>query len=491
MPMAATEDWKHLAGQVIERRRELGMPTRGHFARATGLSYRLLGDLERGTRGVSEGTLALVEQALGWVPGSARDVLHGGPPLVGAGPAVLTAATAVRPRERRESRSALRALTDGYRLATEIAEAGADEHGARLFEILGDIAHELTANPNAHLVTNGPDSAAEPYRTSVPTVLRMALGDYLRHLRQKNALGTAEVERALKCPPNFLPELEAGRATFEEDLVRRLLHVYDVDQADIVDEIVRLAADAGRSGWWTRYDDVLPPWFQTYVSLEQTADTIRAFEGAYVPGLLQTGDYARALIGRSQGTAVVGAGEVETQVEVRMQRQTVLFRPNPVRLWAIIDENALFWLPSPHDSLTGRFDHGRYRHQMHSIYREQIDHLIFMARKRHITLQIRRRAATTRELSHSFSLLRFDFQRSRRPDLVYIEHLTNAIYMDNPREVEPYAALFDRLGVAALSPADSIDYLKQLSRNLTDHPESVEAARKTVPSLDTFTPRTP
>ncbi len=463
------------------------MDTRGHLARATGLSYRLLGDLERGTRDVSEGTLALVEQALGWVPGSARDVLAGGPPAVGASPAVLTGPTTARANEDRAPRSAIRALTDGYRIATEIIESGAEHHGTRLFEVLSAIGNTLLANPDSGLVEDANDKAAdgdrEPFRTAAPTVLRMALGEYLRQLRERGDLTGHDVAIALGCPAEFLTDLESGRAAFEEGLVRKLLDLYEVENPDLAAEIMKLAAEADRSGWWTHDNKALPRWFETYVGLERSADTIRTFESAYIPGLLQTRDYAHAVIGMSQGTSVVTpaqAREVADRVRIRMERQHILSRADPVRLWAIIDEKALYWIPRTREVPRPGIDQDLYRRQIHDIYRHQIEHLIAMSRNRHITLQILRRDSTRKELTLAFSLLRFGFQRSHRPDLVYIEHLSDAIYMDDPKDVEPYAALFDRLGVAALSPRASTIYLERLSKRLTDHPESLDAAREEI-----------
>ncbi|MBH0776781.1 Scr1 family TA system antitoxin-like transcriptional regulator [Nocardia bovistercoris] len=515
MPTVATGGWHRLAEAVIGRRKELGMSTRTHLARASGLSYRLLGIVEHGARPVSDGTLAILEQALGWTPGSARRTLTGGAPALGAQAVIAPLPLA----DERANGPALRALGEGFELATALADAGSADHGARLAEILGTIGRTLIPAARDHTARRDTDSTTErgatrntaddltyrdtaardttgaaprdttaqhdaahhttgdttrrdttrrdtddraaadagrfdrrgtgePFRRSDPTVLRMALGEYLRHRREQHGMDHATVDRLLDCPPEFLSGLEAGRAAFDEHLLRRLLHVYGVRNPDVVEECVRLAGEAGQSGWWTRNNTALPPWFRGYLDHERAADTVRVFESASVPELLQTESYARAVLRMSRD------GDVDRGVRARLERQHILFRAQPTRLWAIIDETILHRLPGTPD-----------------LRREQVEHLILMARKRNVTLQLAPSRVAARNYSIPFTLLRFGSQRVRRPDLVRIEDLTSTLYMDTARDVEVYAALWSRLSVAALPPRDTIDSLRRLADRLDGHAE--------------------
>lgn len=444
MPMGAAEDWKRLAERVVSRREQLDMRTRQDLSRSTGLSYRVLGDLERGTRGVSEGTLALVEQALEWAPGSARKVLRGGEPAVTAVPApAVSRGIDIADRDNGRTAPIMRPLAEAYRIAAKFSGAEFGYEGRRLFEVLDEIRQLLDQNS----MRDG-SQASRPNSTeselnrkeSLPTVLRIAIGRYLKRQREDNGLDCETVCDFLGYTDDeYLRQLESGHAAFGPQTLHKLLLLYRVPGAIAERDLAGLAMAAGRSGWWTRYDDILPDWFKQYVQLEQCAATIRTFESHFVPGLLQTADYARAVLGLSQ------VDSVGSRVQMRLQRQLILHTATPPKLWAIIDEGAL-----------------RHPQEPVAMMRDQIRHLLFMSGKRGVTIQILPRNAPTSTNVGSFSLLRFGFEKKNDPDIVYLEQLTTALYLDRPEEVSAYRNLMNRLSVAALSPRESETFLTDL-----------------------------
>ncbi|KAA8884241.1 XRE family transcriptional regulator [Nocardia colli] len=440
--MSAGKDWKRLADRVVSRREELSLHTRQDLADATGLSYRLLGDLERGVRGMSEGTLALVEQALGWSPGSAHRILNGGDPLVIR--ESVTKGHPVRPSEWNDSRklgSAVRAMADAYKLAAEISEAGDGATGDRLLEILGDIAQSLTVNSATRgefsIESFHPDTQPiAAYREVHPTISTMVLGRNMRRLRETAGMTPEQVSARTFLTTYSIHLLELGKAVFSSDSLSDLLNAYKLNDPGLRQELFRIAEDASHPGWWARYTEIMPAWFKSYISLEQCARIIRTHEAQFVPGLLQTAAYARAVIG------TLGL-DTERRVEMRIERQKMLSVKNAPKLWAVIDESAL-------------------RRQVGGpeVLRGQIEHLIEAAKMDNIVIQILPTKRVANEIAESFSLLRFN--EKELPDLVYIEQLTSALYMEGKRDVQPYTALMDRLCVMSYTPEQSTNFLYQL-----------------------------
>ncbi|WP_280271202.1 helix-turn-helix domain-containing protein [Nocardia wallacei] len=444
--MDAPDDWKRLAEYIVTRRESLGMDSRRALADVTALSYRLLGDLERGVRqSVSEGTLALLEQGLAWEPGSAKAILGGGEPTLKGAP----------PQDGGECNPTawMRALSDAYRVATELATAGQVDHAGRLTRALADISQSLIAYSS--LTDTPPAYEFEPIRSvspgessvrsdrahgerPAPTVLRIALGRYMRQLREQRNLTRERAGKLLGCSSLDIRMLELGQVAFGKEEITRLLRLYKVDDPRTIRECTRLATESSNSGWWTRYDDILPSWFRKYLHLEQTATAIRTYEAQFIPGLLQTEDYARAIIGVA-GDSV----ETERRVHLRMERQRVLEMPRPPHLWAMIDEMAL--LRSPVTT---------------AVMRDQIAHLVEMNDRPNIVIQIVPVRKNVQVHDSSFSMLRF--RDPIHPDIVYIEQLTSAFYIDRRRDVDKYAALLDKLSVSAHSPDKSTKALQLL-----------------------------
>ena len=172
-----------------------------------------------------------------------------------------------------------------------------------------------------------------------PTVQRMLVGSKLRRLRTDMGLSREEAAQAIRASEWKIHRLENGQVGFKERDLVDLLARYGVTDPDEIDELLTMAREANTPGWWRHYGDVLPSWFRTYVDLESAAALIRTYEGQFVPGLLQTDDYMRAVIHGAHLDE--SSDEVGRRVRLRMARQTLLTREHPPRLWAVVDEAAL------------------------------------------------------------------------------------------------------------------------------------------------------
>jgi transcriptional regulator with XRE-family HTH domain len=274
-----------------------------------------------------------------------------------------------------------------------------------------------------------------------PTVRRMLVGAQLRRLRTAKGLSREEAGEAIRASEWKIHRLENGQVSFKERDIVDLLRLYGVTDPDEVAAFVVLAREANTPGWWQRYGDVLPQWFRTYVDLESAASLIRTYEGQLVPGLLQTDDYIRAVV---HDASLEPSEDVGRRVRLRMARQTVLTREHPPRLWAVIDEAAL------RRPVGGR-----------EVMRGQLERLIAATKLPNVTLQILPLAGGAHPaMVGAFSILRFADREL--PDVVYLEHLTNAVYLDKRDEVEQYLDVMELLCVASQPPARTVELLTKI-----------------------------
>jgi transcriptional regulator with XRE-family HTH domain len=275
------------------------------------------------------------------------------------------------------------------------------------------------------------DVTARAVTATGPTVLRIGLGGELRRRREAAGVSREQAGEAIRASPAKISRVELGRVGFKERDVADLLTLYGVVDPAERAEFLGLARQANAPGWWHRYADLLPSWFETYIGLEQAASVIRTYELQFVPGLLQTRDYARAVT-RLGYTDLV---EVERRVELRMRRQERLTAPGAPTLWAVIDEAAL------RRSLTGP-----------ELSRAQLTHLIEMNELPNVSLQIAALAHGGHAAAGGpFAILRF--AEPDLPDIVYLEQLTSSLYLDKRSDVDHYAAVMDRL-CAQVDPPD-------------------------------------
>ena len=191
-----------------------------------------------------------------------------------------------------------------------------------------------------HAVGGPPDGALDgalDHQQAGPTALRMLVGSELRRLREASGVTAKDAGYAIRGSHSKISRLELGRTSFKLRDVTDLLTLYGVHEDAERDALLTLARQANVPGWWHPYGDVVPGWFEDYLGLEQAARVIRSYEVQFIPGLLQTEDYARAVIGLRYQKET----EIERRVGLRMQRQQLFERPDPPHVWAVIDEAAL------------------------------------------------------------------------------------------------------------------------------------------------------
>jgi len=279
-----------------------------------------------------------------------------------------------------------------------------------------------------------------------PTVLRIMLGTQLRRLREASGITPEQAGYKIRGSRSKISRLEHGRVGFKERDVEDLLTLYGVTDPQDRAGMLSLAQRANTPGWWARYHDIIPDWLEPYLGLEMAASLIRNFELQFVHGLLQTEDYARAVT--SLGFGPHAADQVERRVRLRMQRQDVLTDSDPPRAWFVIDEAAL------RRPIGGR-----------QVMRAQMKHLLDMASLPQITLQV----VPFRHGGHAgaggaFTILRF--AAPDLPDVVYLEQLTSALYLDDRKDVDHYMEVMNRLSAEAHTPAATTRFLKEIIRDL-------------------------
>ncbi|GAA1914632.1 helix-turn-helix domain-containing protein [Streptantibioticus ferralitis] len=275
-----------------------------------------------------------------------------------------------------------------------------------------------------------------------PTVLRIVLGTQLRRLREQCKVSREEAGEAIRGSHAKISRLELGRVSFKERDVADLLTLYGVVDDQERADYLALARQASTPGWWNQYGDVLPNWFETHIGLEEAASMIRTYEVQFVPGLLQTEHYARSVI--RLGYPHASVREIDRRVELRMARQRRLTTPDAPRLWAVVDEAALRRPLGGADAM-----------------RAQLEHLLKAAELPNITLQVAPfSVGGLAAAGGPITILRF--QEPDLPDIVYLEQLTSALYLDKLDEVDNYLSVMDRLCAEAEPPRDSVKFIKEL-----------------------------
>ncbi|WP_395570686.1 helix-turn-helix domain-containing protein [Streptomyces sp. BK79] len=289
-------------------------------------------------------------------------------------------------------------------------------------------------------------SRLEPYLDRVepaPTLLKMLVGVQLAGFREDAGLSQDQAARDLGFSAAKLSRIESGkgrRPPTETD-VRALLERYGTDPYE-ASVLLKLLQRAGEPGWWQRYDKrLMPEWFDRLVGLQEAAATIRTFEIQYVPGLLQTAAYTRAVVERGLPNAT--GAEVQRRVELRMRRAELLHRGDAPQLWAIIDESVLLRVLGSRE-----------------VMREQLEHLVEMADEPHVTLQIVPLDVTNAS-APAIPITYLRFGGVDLPDVVYLEHIRSANFLEDLDETEEYRVALDRLADEALTPRASKDLLRQ------------------------------
>ena len=282
-------------------------------------------------------------------------------------------------------------------------------------------------------------------RTSGPVVQRLVLGGQLHRLRESQGITAEQAAKAIRGSHSKISRMENGRVGFKVRDVGDLLTLYGMTDHEERAALLNLAREANTAGWWHAYSDVLPAWLEPYVGLEAAASVIRTYQVQFVPGLLQTEGYARALI--SQGSAA-SEGEIARRGELRASRQEILRRADALQLWAVVDEGAL------HRPVGSG-----------QIMRDQLNYLAEMADHPAVTLQVLPfRAGAHPAMGGPFTILRF--AEPDLADVVYIEQLTSGVYLDKPAEVDSYLAVMEQLCMRAEPVAGTAKILQQLLADL-------------------------
>ena len=263
---------------------------------------------------------------------------------------------------------------------------------------------------------------------------RILLGSMLRRLRQAHDISADEAGYYIRLTAAKVRRMEQGRVDFKQRDVADLLTLYGVVADEERAKVFELLARSSQPGWWDAYSDLMPKWFEPFIGLEEAASQIKTYEVQFVPGLLQTEDYALSIACR--GRPENANRDAERKVHMRMQRQKILFGHDAPKLWVVIDESVLYRQP------------GGTR-----VRRYQIDHLLEMTNLPNITLQIVPYENSGYGAEGSFTLLRF--ARPELSDIVYVEHFSGALYLERPDEIEIYSRALDRLAVEAETPAHS------------------------------------
>ncbi|MER6170228.1 helix-turn-helix transcriptional regulator [Streptosporangium sp. NPDC001681] len=278
-----------------------------------------------------------------------------------------------------------------------------------------------------------------------PTVRRRRLASELRRLRVERGLSMQEVAERMELTAASISRIETGRRGIRPRDLRAFLDMYEVPEADR-DPMLALSREARQRGWWQNYGDVLPGEYATLIGLEAEATSVKTYQQTLVPGLLQTADYARAVVAATRpGDA---AEEIERRVSVRMERQKRLADDNPLELSVILGEGVV-----------------RQHVGTAEITASQLKHLAEAGRQPNIMIQILPyRAGAHQAMTGSFNIVGFPAPSDL--DVIYLENMSSGLYLEDSADVRRYVAVFDYLRAAALSPADTMVMLMNASNNL-------------------------
>jgi transcriptional regulator with XRE-family HTH domain len=274
---------------------------------------------------------------------------------------------------------------------------------------------------------------------SAPTVLRILLGTQLRRLRESRGISAQDAAKAIRGSESKISRIELGRNAVREVDIADLLNLYGITDLAEREQLLLLASQANQQGWWHRYQDVLPPWFQSYLGLEESAESIRSFDAQFVPGLLQTEDYAAAVI----KLGAYSSEDTHRMVYLRKERQR-RFTSGGLRLRAVIDEMAL-----------------RRPVGTPALMRGQLQHLLDIVDRPALTIQVCPfRTGASYAAPGSFSILQF--ATDDLPDVVYVEQLTSAVYLDKRADVDRYVDAMDQIAATSTTPEQTTDLIRSM-----------------------------
>ncbi|MEU6174384.1 helix-turn-helix transcriptional regulator [Streptantibioticus parmotrematis] len=274
-----------------------------------------------------------------------------------------------------------------------------------------------------------------------PTVRRRRLGSELRKLREQKGMTAEEVAARLLVSQSKISRLENGRRSISQRDVRDLCGVYGVEDHRVVDSLMQMAKESRQQGWWHAFGDVP---YSVYIGLETDAASLRVYESLVVPGLLQTPEYARAVIEGMWPENTTA--EIEKRTKVRLKRQDRITDPvNPMRYWAVVDEAAL-------RRVTGD----------ERIMSDQMQHLVKCSTMPHVTLQVLPYSVGAHPgMYGKFAIL--EFEDASDATVVYLEGVTSDLYLEKPNDVQDYSMMYEHLRALALGPDQSRQFIIELA----------------------------
>jgi transcriptional regulator with XRE-family HTH domain len=286
-------------------------------------------------------------------------------------------------------------------------------------------------------------------RPGSATVRNRRLAAELRRLRELGNLTGDDVAERLGWSASKVSRLENARQAPRFADVRRLLDLYGVD-GNHREQLLQLARDAVRRGWWEAFSDALPEQYASYIGLEAEAEDIWQWETQVIPGLLQTEAYAQSVEQRSHSTEVIPPSRVDARVEARLARQSVLTRETPLQLSVVMDEALLL-----------------RRHGDPAVMVEQLRHLQERASLPNLSLQVLPLDGPHPIATGSFTLLQFPHAGGIKfHDVVYIEHLNGCSYLEEETETYRHRLSFERLRAEALGPDESMEKISRIAREV-------------------------
>ncbi|MEW2049861.1 helix-turn-helix domain-containing protein [Streptomyces sp. NBC_00377] len=276
-----------------------------------------------------------------------------------------------------------------------------------------------------------------------PTVRRRRLGQELRRLRELKGMTAEEVAERLLVSQSKISRLENGRRSISQRDVRDLCGVYEVEDQRMVDSLMEMAKDSRQQGWWHAFGDVP---YSVYIGLETDAASLRVYDPQVVPGLLQTRQYAEALI--SGALPEAPPADIEKRIQVRLRRQErISTADNPLRLWAVLDEAAL-----------------RRQVGNRQVMIEQLEYLLEMSQLPHVTVQlIPFTMGAHPGVSGQYAIL--EFPDAADSSVVYIEGVTSDLYLEKPQDVQKYSVMYEHLRAQALNADQTREFIAKVAKD--------------------------
>ncbi|MFE2991211.1 helix-turn-helix domain-containing protein [Streptomyces sp. NPDC059262] len=278
--------------------------------------------------------------------------------------------------------------------------------------------------------------------SSGSVVRRILLGSQLRRLRESRGITREAAGYSIRASESKISRMELGRVSFKARDVEDLLTLYGVADEAERGALLSLVKEANVAGWWHTYSDVLPGWFPTYVGLEGAASLIRAYEVQFVHGLLQTEGYAHAVVAR--GMKGAPKADIDRRVALRLERQKLLVSEHAPEFHVVLDEAAL---QRPYGGP--------------KVMRGQLQHLLDISEQSNVTLRVMPFGFGGHSgETGAFAML--SFPESDLSDIVYMEQLTSALYLDKREDVTQYARAMEQLQAECPTPAESADIIRGL-----------------------------